>query len=181
MLADSHPKALVIAGDPTDPSVLRDLELGPNDVITALSGWDEVNLTGCLVGKSLGAGTAISRFHRLAYVNLLLGTGIDAAVSSRLSAVNAILRFIRRGRIRSVATFKDTQAEALEIEVAAGSEVAGSRVRDLDLPPSAVIGGIGRGGAAFVPVGDTGIEVGDRLIVFAPPESVGRVERMCAG
>lgn len=179
-LADRHPKALVIAGDPTDPAVLGDLTLSSTDVIAALSGWDDVNLTGCLVGKALGAGVAIARFHRLSYVGLLIGSGIDAAVSSRLSAVNAILRFVRRGRIRSVATFKDTQAEALDIEVEPRSRAAGSRLQDLtDLPPTAVVGGVARKGEAFVPRGDTYIQAGDRLIVFAPPNAVRVVEAMC--
>ncbi|MDX1659230.1 MAG: Trk system potassium transporter TrkA [Nitriliruptorales bacterium] len=178
-LADQHPKALVLAGDPTDPAVLGDLGLVDTDVIAALSGWDEVNLTGCLVGKALGAGTAISRFHRLSYVGLLIGTGIDAAVSSRLSAVNAILRFVRRGRIRSVATFKDTQAEALDIEVEPGSAACAQHLRDLDLPPTAVIGGVVRVEEAFVPTGDTQIREGDRLVVFAAPDAITSVEALC--
>ena len=178
-LADLHPKSLVLAGDPTDPAVLGDLGLRDTDVIAALSGWDEVNLTGCLVGKALGAGTAISRFHRLSYIGLLIGTGIDAAVSSRLSAVNAILRFVRRGRIRSVATFKDTQAEALDIEVEAGSAAADRYLRELDLPATAVVGGVVREDSAFVPRGETEIRAGDRLVVFAAPETVSAVEAMC--
>lgn len=180
-LADQHPRALVIAGDPTDPAVLRDLDLARTDVIAALSGWDEVNLTGCLVGKALGAGTAIARFHRLSYVGLLLGSGIDAAVSSRLSAVNAILRFVRRGRIRSVATFKDTQAEALDIEVEPGSPAADRLVRDIALPAATVIGGVARGTDAFVPHGSTAIRPRDRLIIFTPPETVAAVEALCTG
>lgn len=178
-LANQHPKALVIAGDPTDPAVLGELALTSTDAIAALSGWDEVNLTGCLVGKALGAGTAIARFHRLSYVGLLIGTGIDGAVSSRLSAVNAILRFVRRGRIRSVATFKDTQAEALDIEVEPGCPADGKHLRDLGLPPTAIVGGVARGDGAFVPDGATGIHAGDRLVVFAAPEAVGVVEALC--
>lgn len=178
-LADRHPKALVVGGDPTDPAVLGDLTLVGTDVIAALSGWDDVNLTGCLVGKALGAGTAIARFHRLSYVRLLIGSGIDATVSSRLSAVNAILRFIRRGRIRSVVTFKDTQAETMDIEVASGSRAAGQRLQDLSLPPTAVIGGIVRSRSAFIPDGATEILPHDRLIVFAAPDAIGAVEAMC--
>lgn len=178
-LADRHPKALVVAGDPTDPAVLGDLTLAGTDVVAALSGWDDVNLTGCLVGKALGAGTAIARFHRLSYVRLLIGSGIDATVSSRLSAVNAILRFVRRGRIRSVVTFKDTQAETMDIEVEPGSRAAGRRLQELALPPTAVIGGIVRSRRAFIPEGATDILPNDRLIVFAAPDAVAAVEAMC--
>lgn len=179
-LSDHHPRALVIHGDPTDPEVLKDLDLQDTDAVVALSGWDDANLTACLVGKALGASTAIARFHRLSYVGLLTGAGIDAAVSSRLAAANAILRFVRRGRIHSVATFKDTRAEALDIEVEAGSRAASVRLADLELPAAAVVGGVARDDDAFVPRGDTTIEAGDRLIVFAPPEAIHEVEAMCS-
>lgn len=179
VLADRHPKALVICGSPTDPAVLGDLGLGDTDAVAALSGWDDLNLTACLVAKALGASTALSRFHRLSYVGLLIGTSVDASVSSRLAAANAILHFVRRGRIHSVSTFKDTEAEALDIEVVPGSAVDGCLVRDLDLPATAVIGGVARDDRAFVPTGGTELRGGDRIIVFAPPGAIAAVEAIC--
>lgn len=178
-LAERHAKALVINGDPTDPAVLADLHLTDEDAVASLSGWDEVNLTASLVAKALGAGTAISRFHRLSYVSLMVGSDIDAAVSSRLAAANAILQFVRRGRIHSVATFKDTDSEALDIEVAPGCRADGSLVMDLPLPTTAVIGGIARQGTATVPTGATRIMAGDRLIVLAPASVIHEIEAMC--
>lgn len=178
-LADRHPKALVIHGNPTDPAVLSDLNLGDGDAVAALSGWDDVNLTASLVGKALGASTALARFHRLSYVGLMVGSDIDASVSSRLTAANAILAFVRRGRIHSVATFKDTDSEALDIEVAPGSRADGTLVRDLDLPTTAVIGGIARDGHAAVPTGASSISAGDRLIVLAPANAIHDIEAMC--
>lgn len=178
-LADRHPKALVIHGNPTDPAVLSDLSLDDGDAVAALSGWDDVNLTASLLAKALGASTALARFHRLSYVSLMVGSDIDASVSSRLSAANAILQFVRRGRIHSVATFKDTDSEALDIEVAAGSRADGLRVMDLDLPTTAVIGGIARDGHATVPIGATPITAGDRLIILAPATAIHDIEAMC--
>jgi trk system potassium uptake protein TrkA len=55
-LASKYPKALVIRGDPTDPDVLNGLDLGQKDVALGLSGWDEVNLLGCLVARQVGRG-----------------------------------------------------------------------------------------------------------------------------
>lgn len=178
-LAERHPRALVINGDPTDPAVMADLQLSDDDAVAALSGWDEVNLTASLVAKAMGAGTAISRFHRLSYISLMVGADIDASVSSRLAAASAILHYVRRGRIHSVVTFKDTDSEALDIEVAPGSRAEGQLVMDLDLPTTAVIGGISRDGDAAVPVGSTRIHAGDRLIVLAPAEAIGEIEALC--
>lgn len=171
-LADRHPFALIINGDPTDPAVLSDLDLSSKDVVMALSGWDEVNLMGCLVAKASGAGMAISRFNRIAYVGLLAGLGIDAAVSSRLIAASAILRFVRQGQVEQVATFSDTDAEAIEIEVEAGSDAVDKSLMSLDLPVGVIIGGISRNGTTFVPDGSTVVRPGDHIIFFALPRDI---------
>ncbi|MFB3110087.1 MAG: Trk system potassium transporter TrkA [Acidimicrobiia bacterium] len=171
-LASHHPQALVICGDPTDPDVLGDLDLGPKDVAIGLTGWDEVNLLGCLVAKASGAGMAISRFNRISYVGLLSGLGIDAAVSSRLMAASAILRFVRKGKVEQVATFSDTDAEALEIEVSAGSEACNKTLFDLNLPVGVIIGGISRDGTTFVPDGSTVVRSGDHIIFFSLPRDI---------
>ncbi|HEX6221042.1 MAG TPA: Trk system potassium transporter TrkA [Acidimicrobiia bacterium] len=171
-LADRHPGALVICGDPTDPDVLGELDLGPKDAVMGLTGWDEVNLLSCLVGKASGAGMAISRFNRIAYVSLLAGLGIDAAVSARLMAASAILRFVRQGQVEQVATFSDTDAEAIEIEVEDGSEAVDKSLLDLDLPVGVIIGGISRDGTTFVPDGSTVIRAGDHIIFFALPRDI---------
>lgn len=171
-LADRHPFALVLNGDPTDPNVLSDLDLGPKDVVMALSGWDEVNLMACLVGKASGAGMAVSRFNRISYVSLLSGHGIDAAVSQRLMAASAILRFVRQGQVEQVATFSDTDAEAIEIEVQANSEAVEKTLMDLNLPVGVIIGGISRDGTTFVPDGSTIVRAGDHIIFFALPRDI---------
>lgn len=171
-LASRHPDALVIRGDPTDPDVYDELDMSPKDVVMALSGWDEINLLSCLVAKASGAGMAISRFNRIAYVGLLAGLGIDAAVSSRLLAASAILRFVRRGRVEQVATFSDTDAEAIEIEVAEGSAAVDKSLVELGLPAGVVIGGISRNGTTFVPDGSTVVRTGDHIIFFALPADI---------
>jgi trk system potassium uptake protein TrkA len=173
ILASHHPQALVICGDPTDPDVLGDLDLGPKDVALGLTGWDEVNLLGCLVAKASGAGMAISRFNRISYVGLLPGLGIDAAVSSRLMAASAILRFVRHGhQVEQVATFSDTDAEAMEIEVSPESEACNKSLLDLNLPIGVIIGGISRDGTTFVPDGSTVVRGGDHIIFFSLPRDI---------
>ena len=176
--AEQHRKALVVVGDPTDPAVLDDLDIDADDAVVALTGLDEVNILGCLVAKAMGASTTISRVNRLSYVGLLAGFGIDATVSVRLAAANSILRFVRRGRIYSVATFNDTDAEAIELEVEVNSPAVGVTLEELPLPQGAVIGGILREGDVFVPTGTTEIRPRDHLIIFALPAAMPSVEAL---
>jgi len=173
-LADRHQGALIICGDPTDPSVHTDLEVGQKDVVLGLSGWDEVNLLACLVAKATGAGMAIARFNRIAYVALLSGLGIDAAVSSRLLAASTILRYVRQGKVEQVATFSDTDAEAIEMEVAEGARAVDKSLLELELPLGVIIGGISRSGTTFVPDGSTVVRAGDHIIFFSLPRDLAR-------
>ncbi len=176
--AERCPEVVCVVGDPTDPKVLRQEGVASADAVLALTGWDEVNILGCLVGKALGAKWTVARFHRLDLVNILPGVGIDAGVSTRLSAANEILRFVRRGRIHSVTTFQDSDAEAIELQVGHSSPAAGKTLAELSLPRSIIIGGVVRGRDAFVPRGDTVVQPGDRLIVIALPEGIPDVEKL---
>ncbi|HLA67370.1 MAG TPA: Trk system potassium transporter TrkA [Acidimicrobiia bacterium] len=177
-LAARHDRLVVVKGDPTDPAVLRAEGVESADVVLGLSGWDEVNILGCLVAKALGVPIAVSRFQRLAYVSLLSGHGIDAGVSTRLAAANEILRLVRRGLIHSVATFQDTAAEAIELQVPAESGAVGKTLTEIGLPRSAIVGGIVRGRKGLIPHGNTVIAGGDRLIAIALPEAIPTLEQL---
>ena len=171
-IATDNPRVVAIHGDPTDPKLFHSEGLENSDAVLALTGWDEINILGSLVAKAVGIPTAVARFHRLDLATLLDGVGIDGAVSSRLSAANEILRFVRRGRIHSVVTFQDSDAEALEVEVEESSKIVGKTLRDIHLSHDMIVGGIVRDDRAFVPRGDSRIAAGDRLIVIALPGAI---------
>ena len=49
------------------------------------------------------------------------------------------------------------------------------KIKDLDFPHDAIIGGIVRGDKTFIAVGNMEINAYDRVVVFAMPGSVGKV------
>jgi trk system potassium uptake protein TrkA len=178
MIAERYPRVVTVCAEPTDPKVLIEEGVKATDSVLALSGWDGENLLGSLLAKELGAGEAIARFTNTDLVGILHGAGLDATVSSRLSAANEILRFVRRGVIHSVATFSDSDAEAIELEVKPGSPAVGMTLNELNPPQTLIIGGVQRAGSAFVPRGSTTIEAGDHLIVIARPEAIPTAESL---
>ncbi len=177
-MAEKHGRALIVTGDPTDPEVLSEFQIDDDDAVIALTEDDETNIMAGLVAKALGAATTVARVNRLSYVGLISGFGIDATVSVRLAAANSILRFVRRGKIHSVVTFNDTDAEVIELEVNESSEAVGKKLSELPLPEGAVIGGIMRNGDAIVPTGATEIGSHDHLIVFTLPQTMAKVESL---
>jgi trk system potassium uptake protein TrkA len=176
--AKANSRVIVVEGDPTDPRVMASEGIDNVDAVLALTGMDELNITAGLVARALGVDMAVVRLKRVELIKLLAGVGLETGVSTRLSAANAILRFVRRGHIRSVVTFQDTDAEAIELQVGAGGKVLGRSLAELGLPRSVIIGGVLRKGEPFVPTGATVIEEDDRLIVFALPEGISTIEEL---
>ncbi|MGH7544185.1 MAG: Trk system potassium transporter TrkA [Gemmatimonadota bacterium] len=173
-LAERLEKALVLQGDATDLDLLTQEGIGQTDGLAAVTSEDETNLLASLLAKHLGTRKVVTLIKRSEYIPLITRVGVDAAVSPRLSTANRILKTIRGRRILSLATMERNQAEAMEVQVDDSSRSVGKVVRDLDLPTGAILGSIQRGDEVVIPRGDTRIEPGDQIVVFALPRAVER-------
>ncbi|MGH7475767.1 MAG: Trk system potassium transporter TrkA [Longimicrobiales bacterium] len=179
-LAVMLPGALILHGDATDLELLEMEGIEGTDGFVAYTGHDDTNMLSCLVAKSSGARRVISLIDRQDYIPLISRVGIDAAVSPRRSTTNAILRYVRRGNVLRVATIKGSDAEALELDVAADARIVGRPLREVNFPKQGVLGLIVRDGNVILPRGDDRVEPGDRVVVFALPEAVRDIERLFA-
>ncbi len=177
-LAQLLPKALILHGNATDLELLEMEGVEGIDGFVSLTDRDEINMLSALLAKSLGARRVIPLIHRVDYMSLIERVGLDAAVSPRLSAVNAILRHVRRGNVASVATLKGTRAEAIELVVGTHARVADRKVREIDFPRGAILGSIVRGKEVILPRGDDVVRGGDRVIIILVPDAVAGVERL---
>ena len=175
-LAESLPDALVLEGEITDADLLEEAEIGRFDAVAALTGEDESNILACMYAKASGAKHTIAVVHRLALLPLLSSAGVDVALSPRTATANGVLRFVR-GDVAAVATFLQTEAEVLELEVADDSFADGSRVQDLRLPKDVLIGAIVRDGKTRIARGRSRLRGKDHVVAFAMPGSVEEVNR----
>lgn len=171
-LAETLNQALVLNGDATDIELLRQEGISETDGLAAVTSEDETNLLASLLAKHLGAPKVVALLKRSEYIPLVSRVGVDAAVSPRLSTANRILQHIRGGHIVSMAVMERNRAEAMEVEVTPGSRAAGKSVQNLGLPQGAILGSIQRGSEVSIPRGDTRIEAGDRLVVYALPGAI---------
>ena len=104
--------------------------------------------------------------------------GIDAYINPRATTVSSILRHIRHGRVRSVYSIGDAEAEVIEAEVLSTSPLAGQRINDVDFPEGVLVGGIRKGEDVKRPKGNTRIDEGDVVAIFALAKDVPEVERL---
>jgi trk system potassium uptake protein TrkA len=177
-LAEHLPRSLVLHADATDLELLEMEGVSGIDGFVAATGNDETNLLSSLLAKSAGAHNVISLIHKFEYMQLVPRVGIDASVSPRISAVNAILRHVRRGRVMTIASLTGIDAEAIEYEVQEHSPIAHKALRDVHFPKQGVIGTILRGDEIILPRGQDILLPGDDVIVFAMPEAIPEVEKL---
>jgi trk system potassium uptake protein TrkA len=177
-LAESLPKALVLHADATDLELLDMEGVSGIDGFVASTGHDETNLLSSLLAKTVGARKVVSLIEKFEYLPLVSRVGLDAAVSPRMSTVNAILRYVRRGKVVTVATLKGIDAEAIEFRVAEDSPIANETLADMAFPTGGIIGTIIRGEEIIIPRGPDRILPGDEVIVFALPDAIPDIEKL---
>jgi len=177
-LAEKLGKVIVINGDGTDKNLLQEENVGDVDFMVAITGDEESNIPISLLAKGLGAKKTITRINKLGYIPLVSAIGIDTVVSGRLSAIRAILQFIRRGKIISVAPLKGEHAEAIEAEALKTSEIVNKPLSKVKFPKGALVGAIVRGEEIIIPKGDSVIQEKDRLIIFATQKVISKLEKL---
>lgn len=179
-LAEALPRCLVLHADATDLELLEMEGVSGIDGFVAMTGHDEVNLLAALLAKTAGARKVMSLVQKFDYLPLVPKVGVDAAVSPRMSTVNAILRYVRRGRVMTVATLKSIEAEAIEFKVGRDARIAAAPLKDLSFPKDGVVGTIIRGEEIIIPRGDNQVRPGDDVIVFALPDAIPEIEKLFA-
>ena len=177
-LAEKLERVIVINGDGTDRDLLLEENIGDVDFMVAITGDEESNVLISLLAKGLGAKRSITRVSKLSYIPLVSHIGIDTVVSTRLSAVRAILQFIRRGKIISVTPLKGEHAEAIEAEALETSDIVNLPLSKVGFPKGSIVGAIVRGEQIIIPRGDSIIKPKDRLIIFALQQVVPKLEKL---
>ena len=177
-LAERLDKPVIICGDGTDKDLLLEENIGEMDFLVALTGDEENNVLMSLLARELGAKKIITRISKLSYIPLVSAIGIDTVVSPRLSAVRAILQYIRRGKVISVAPLKGEQAEAIEVEALETSDIVDKPISQIKFPKGALVGAVIREDEIIIPTGNTVIKSRDRLIFFALRDVIPKLEKL---
>lgn len=177
-LAGRLSRAIVLKGDGTDQNLLLEENIASSDAFVAVTTDDEKNVISCLLAKRLGVKNLITRVNRFSYVPLVMAIGLESLVSSRVAAVSASLKHIRRGRVLSLATLKSEDAEIIEFEVPPQCRIAGKPVSKSAFPKGSLAVALIRGDEVIIPKGDTVIKPNDSLVVVARPGMVREMERL---
>ncbi|MAO07976.1 MAG: Trk system potassium transporter TrkA [Alteromonas sp.] len=177
-IADDVPSCLVINGDGRNVELLQEESITEMDAFIAVTGNSETNIMSCLVAKSKGVKKTIALVENMDYFQLSHSIGIDTLINKKLLAANHIFRHVRQGEVVAMTRLNNMNAELLEFIVSASSQVCDKRIKDIDFPRSAIIGGVIRNGEGIIALGDFEIQQGDRIVVCCLPQSIKKVEKL---
>ena len=176
--ADALDRTIVLHGDGLDSALLEEANIANADAVLAVTDDDKTNLLAAVRAKEMGCPMAISLVNDPTLVPLMGPLDIDAYINPRATTVSSILRHIRHGRVRGVYSIGDAEAEVIEAQVLSTSPIAGQKVKDIDFPEGTLIGAVMQEGKIVRPTGETRIEEGNVIAIFAMSEDVPEVERL---
>lgn len=169
---------LVIKGDYTNIDLLQEEGLEKMDAFIALTGNSETNIISCLTARNHGVYKTIAQVENKEYIHISQNIGVDTLINKKLLAANSIFRYIRKGNIEAITSLHGVDAEVIEFVITKSNQLTKKPVKDLHFPETALIGGVIRGEETLIPRGDTQLQLNDRVIVFALPQAIKRLEEL---
>jgi trk system potassium uptake protein TrkA len=175
--ADLLERTVVLQGDGMESALLAEAGIAQTDIILALTDNDRINMLACVRAKSMGCRQAIALINDPTLTEMMVPLGIDAFINPRATTVSSILRHLRHGKVRSVYSIGDGEAEVIEAQILATSAIAGKAIRDTDLPEGVLIGAILKGDTLVMPSPATVLAAGDVLVLFVLSGDLAAVEQ----
>lgn len=172
-------KTLVMRGDALDQETLENAGVIHGSAFVAVTGSDENNIMICLLAEKAGSTFTLAQVTRPEYVPIVSSLSLlDRAVSAHMSMINAILHFVRGKNVKAAALLHRLPGELLDVVVPSGSSWCGTAIKQQRMPSGLMIATALRGDQVLSATGDLILQAGDRLVLFARPECVAKVESL---
>jgi trk system potassium uptake protein len=173
-------RALILRADALSESTLEEAGLTDDTAFVALTGDDENNIMNCLMAQKKGAAFTVTQITRTDYVPVVEQLYlVNRVVSPYISMTHAILHYLRSQKIRAASLLHNLPGELLDAVVPEGSRMDGRRICDLKLPRDAIIAAVLRSGdEVLTATGNLSLQAGDRVLVFAHPKAVKKIQSM---
>ncbi|SIR86790.1 potassium channel family protein [Williamsia sterculiae] len=151
---------------------LEQAALETYDVMVAATGDDKANLVVSLLAKTeFAVNRVVARVNDPRNEWLFdEDWGVDVAVSTPRILASLVEEAVSVGDLVRLMTFRQGQANLVEMTLPDNTPLAGKPVRKLLLPRDAALVAILRGGRVIVPQSDDPVEGGDELVFIAPVE-----------
>ncbi|MFC9517394.1 potassium channel family protein [Nocardiaceae bacterium NPDC056970] len=166
------PQAEWVHADACELSLLEAARLETYDVVIAATGDDKANIVVSLLAKTeFGVPRVVARVNDPRNEWLFDESwGVDVAVSTPRMLASLVEEAVTVGDLVRLMTFRQGQANLVEITLPDDTPLAGKPVRKIKLPRDVALVTILRGGRVIVPQPDDPVEGGDELLFVAAVE-----------
>lgn len=169
---------LVINGDAREVKLLEDEGIRGMDAFIAVTDDTESNIFTCLLAKRFGVKKIITLVENVNYIDIAQNIGIETIINKKLITASHIARFTMDAEVASIKCLSGIDAEVLEFVVKPGAVISKHAIKELKIPKGSIIGGIIRGEESYIAVGNFRIHENDRVVVFALPEAIHKIEKL---
>ncbi|WP_370942755.1 TrkA family potassium uptake protein [Amycolatopsis sp. cg5] len=158
-----------VLGDACEVSTLEESGIQLCDVVIAATGDDKVNLVVSLLAKTeFAVKRVVARVNNPANEWLFNDAwGVDVAVSTPRMLAAMVEEAVSVGDLVRLMTFRQSQANLVELTLPEETPLAGKPVSELNLPRDCALVTILRGDRVIVPQPEDPLEPGDELLFVA--------------
>jgi trk system potassium uptake protein TrkA len=173
----------VLRGDTCEIAVLDQADLPACQVLIAATGDDKVNLVVSLLAKTeYGVPRVVARVNHPKNEWMFdEAWGVDVAVSTPRMLSALVEEAVTVGDLVRLFTFRQGNANLVELTLPPSSSVVGSRVGDVVWPVDTSLVSIIRDTRVITPSADDSLEAGDELLFVASPDQEQALEILLAG
>lgn len=169
-----------LLADACELASLAEARLQECDVVVAATGDDKVNLVVALLAKTeFGVRRVAARVNHPKNEWLFNESwGVDVAVSSPRLLAAVVEEAVSVGDLVRLLTFRQGQANLVELTLPPDTPLVGRRVGDIPWPSDSALVAILREGRVIVPSPDDPLEAGDELLFVATQEVEDDLDRL---
>jgi len=177
------PTAEWILADCCELASLQEASLAACDVVVAATGDDKVNLVLSLLAKTeFAVPRVVARVNRAENEWLFTEQwGVDVAVSKPRVMAALVEEAVSVGDLVRLMTFRQGQANLVEITLPETAPYVGRAVRDVPMPRDSALVAILRGKRVVTPGPDDSLESGDELVFVCTSEMEDEVRSVILG
>ena len=172
--------AEMLLADACEIAALDEANLSQCQVVVAATGDDKVNLVISLLAKTeYGVPRVVARVNHPKNEWMFDESwGVDVAVSTPRMLVALVEEAVSVGDLVRLFTFRQGDANLVEITLSSDSPVVGQRVGDQRWPTDTALVAIVRGPRVIAPTADDPLDAGDELLFVTAPDQEPELQRL---
>lgn len=175
-LVDSK-RVMIINADGRSMNNLQEENIKMAEAFIALTGNAEANILACLTAKQLGVRKTIAMIENMDYMDIAGNADIGTIINKQALTASHIYQLLLNGDVRNIRNMLTVDADIAEFTAHEGSRITKKKIKDLNFPQEAELGGLVRDGKGMLVDGETQIKSGDIVVAFCHGIDISRIEK----